>query len=330
MRSHILILVLLAAFLLIPVIVCAEDATEWTTRGQAALDAKNYPDALTYFNNALALDNNYASALSGKAVALNALGNYTNALDAANQSLAIRSQDQNGLNAKALALFNLQRYGEAVVAYDNLLVVQVNNMDAYCKQGYAYQMINKSDSAVVSYKRCILLDPLNIDAWNNFGLTYMAMGKYTEALSAFDSATSIAVGNATSWNNKGKALVALGRTSDALECFNKAIGIDPNFTDALNNRDSVRGQLQVFNISGTVTPVPTISRIGTFYTTATPVQVQTPVVTTAPSGEITQEIPATTVSIAKKATYSPLSPLTVPYAFVVLAGMAAIMRRMKK
>lgn len=135
MRSQTLILVLLALFLFIPAIVCAEDASEWTIRGQAAIDAGKYSDALGYFNNALAVDKNYASALSGKAVALNALGDYSDALDAANQSLALRSQDNNGLNAKALALFNLQRYDEAVVAYDNLFVVQINNIDAVLQPG---------------------------------------------------------------------------------------------------------------------------------------------------------------------------------------------------
>ena len=48
--------------------------------GQYALTAGNYAEALTYYNNALALDSKYGSALSGKAVALNGLLRYTEAI----------------------------------------------------------------------------------------------------------------------------------------------------------------------------------------------------------------------------------------------------------
>ena len=104
----------------------------------------NYADALTYYNNALALDPKYAPALSGKAVALNGLGKYTDAVNAADAALAIKPSDQNALNARASGLFQLGRYAESVTAYDTLFLVQNNRADAYCNQGYAYLMLNKS------------------------------------------------------------------------------------------------------------------------------------------------------------------------------------------
>jgi tetratricopeptide (TPR) repeat protein len=85
MRAKILIIGLLLAILIIPA-VQAEDAGEWTVRGWAALDAKQYTSALTYFNNAIALDKNSAAAFSGKAVTLNTLGDYSGALDAASRA----------------------------------------------------------------------------------------------------------------------------------------------------------------------------------------------------------------------------------------------------
>ncbi len=73
MKSKIVFLVLLIVFLLIPA-AHAEDSLDWYTKGQYALSFGNYAEALTYFNNAIALDKNFAPALSGKAVALNGLG----------------------------------------------------------------------------------------------------------------------------------------------------------------------------------------------------------------------------------------------------------------
>jgi len=328
MRAKILIIGLLLAILIIPV-VQAEDAGEWTVRGWAALDARQYSNALTYFNNALALDKNSASAFSGKAVTLNALGDYSGALDAATSALAINAKNEKAFSARAYALFRLQQYNESVIAYDALFrVTDVNTPDAYCNQGYAYWMLNRTDNAVVAYKKCTTFNPTDIMSWNNLGLVYLAQAQYDNALSAFDSGTSQTVLNATLWNNKGKALVGLGRTSDALDCFNKAIGIDPGFTDALNNRESMRGKLQVYQITGTVTPTPTISRLGTFYTTVPPTAVETQTAINTPEVTATSSLPsATTLPVSGKATYSPLSPFTLICALIGACGIGMWVHR---
>ncbi len=112
--------------------------------------------------------------------------------------------------------------------------------------------------------------------------------------------------------------------------FQKALGIDPDFADAQKNKESVSGQLQVVQIIGTITPTVTISRIGTFYTTATPVPMQTEITTPVPvvTAEIKSEITAvTTTPIQKKTTYSPVSPLTALGALIVIGGAALVLKR---
>jgi tetratricopeptide (TPR) repeat protein len=154
----------------------------------------------------------------------------------------------------------------------------------------------------------------------------MQAGKYNESLAAFDQATYITIKNATVWNNKGVALVALGKPTDALECFNKALGIDPNYAEAQANKADAMGKQQSFTIYGTITPTVTISRIGTFYTTVTPSGQATEVITQVP--ETGDTISAeTTNPVAKKTTYSPVSPLTVLGALAVVTGIVAVMRR---
>ena len=140
MKLKALVLVFLMCFLYIPV-VSAEDSLDWYMKGQQALNAGNYAEALTYYDNALALDKNYAAALAGKAVALNGLERYTEAIMSADQALALKPSEQNALNARAYALFRLGRYAEAVTAYDSFFTVQGGRADAYCNQGYSYNMI---------------------------------------------------------------------------------------------------------------------------------------------------------------------------------------------
>jgi hypothetical protein len=92
------------------------------------------------------------------------------------------------------------------------------------------------------------------------------------------------------------------------------------------------GKLQIINITGTITPTVTISRIGTFYTTATPVPQPTEIMTAAP--EITSDVTTITmmetIPVQKKTTYSPLSPLTAFGAVIVVSGLAFALNRKRK
>ena len=155
----------------------------------------------------------------------------------------------------------------------------------------------------------------------------MSLGEYDQALAEFNQATSLTIKNATYWNNKGLAYKALGKPADALTCFQTALGIDPNFADAQNNAQSVTGMLQNFNITGTVTPVPTISRIGTLYTTAPPTPQPATAITAAPSAGITTQIPATATPVPTRTTYTPLTPLPALGALAAAGGIMLALKR---
>jgi len=325
MRSAILTLLLLS-FILVAAVV-ADDPSEWYTKAQSSMAAGDYATALTYYNNAIGTDKNYYQALGGKAMALNYLGRYDEALQTAESALALKSMDSTALNARALALFGEQRYSEAADAYSTLFLVEQNRKEAYCNQGYAYLVLNESAAAITAYDQCTALDPLNFENWDNKGLALMQAKKYDAALDAYDHATYITTKNATVWNNKGVALVALGKPADALECFKKALGIDPNYREAQINEDNATGKQQSFTIYGTITPVPTISRIGTLFTIVTPTAPPTEVITRTPEEQATTPAALTSATIPKKTTYSPLSPFTGIGALAVFAALTMAMRR---
>jgi tetratricopeptide (TPR) repeat protein len=155
----------------------------------------------------------------------------------------------------------------------------------------------------------------------------MNLKKYRDALAAFDQATSITVNNAEIWNNKGKAYFALGFSQDALQCYNKALGINPDFVDAKQNKEAAMNVAQIYNISGTITPTVTISRIGTLYpgTTLTTEPSATSVLTIQES--ITIQVQDTTVPVARNTTYSPLSPFVALYAVFIGAGLILFMKK---
>lgn len=70
------ILFLSVILLLVVPVVQAEDELEWYMKGENAVTIGKYADAVTYYNNAISLNQNYAAAFSGKSYALNQLGDF--------------------------------------------------------------------------------------------------------------------------------------------------------------------------------------------------------------------------------------------------------------
>ena len=320
------VLILIVIFL-IPV-VAAEDATEWYTKAQNAAANGDYTDAVTYYNNAVALNPSYDTAYAGEAVALNALDQYSAALTAANQALAIRSSPT-ALGARADALFYLGQYNDAIGAYTNYTAVVFNHASAYCNLAYSYVQENNTAQALTAYSQCTNLNPNDPLVWNQIGLVDMSLGQYTAALTAFNTATSLTTKNAQIWNNKGETLVALGRYQDALPCFNTALSLDPTYTTAQVNLNAAMGKGQI-SVS-TYTPTPTQAPWylgGITPASPTPTPVATSTVAVTQTGQITTTPPTTQQTpVPTRTTFTPLSPVPV---ITALAAAAVFLARTRK
>ncbi|MFZ1898293.1 tetratricopeptide repeat protein [Methanoregula sp.] len=310
-------IVILIVILLVPV-VAGEDATEWYTKAQNAAMNGDYTDAVTYYNNAIALNPTYDTAYAGEAVALNELGQYSAALTAANQALAIRTSPT-ALGARADALFYLGQYNDAIGAYTNYTAVVFNQASGYCNLAYSYVQENNTALALTAYSQCTHLNPGNPLVWDQIGLVDMSLGQYTDALNAFSTATSLTTTNAQIWNDKGEALVALGRYQDALYCFNTALSLEPTYAAAQVNKAAAMGKGQVSMSSYVTTPTEAPWYLGGITpTSATPTPVATPLGTVTQTEQTTTILPTTQQTpVPTRTTFTPLSPVP------VLAGLGA-------
>jgi tetratricopeptide (TPR) repeat protein len=321
-----IIIITLVVTLLVPAVM-AEDALDWYMRGENAAITGNYADAIEYYDNAIAMDQKYAQALSGKAYSLNQAGNYTGALDSSQKALAIR-QDNRALNARAYALFKLQRYDEAVTAYDTLFKVQTNLPEPYCNQGVAYEQMNESGKAIVAFDACARLDPSNIFPWYRKGRALLSSGKPQEALDAFNRCTQITISDAEIWNYKGVAYLQTGQYQDAVDCFKSALSINPAYDEAKKNLGLAVNRAQVYTITGsplpTTKPTPVITGAEPL-----PIVTETTAPTTAPATtEIASPIPEQTDSaIPAKTTYAPLPAWATLAGIISAAVVLGIQRR---
>lgn len=67
---------------------------ELVTQGKALLDEGKFEDALSYFEQALVLDQDNADLWNHKGVTLRSLGRYQEALECFNKSLEIEPRDK--------------------------------------------------------------------------------------------------------------------------------------------------------------------------------------------------------------------------------------------
>ena len=70
------------------------DITDLTKSGKKLLDAENYNDAVSFFDQALSQDPTNADLWNYKGIALRSLGRYEEALECYNKSLEIEPRDK--------------------------------------------------------------------------------------------------------------------------------------------------------------------------------------------------------------------------------------------
>ena len=70
------------------------DITDLTKSGKKLLDAENYNDALSFFDQALSQDPTNPDLWNYKGIALRSLGRYDEALECYNKSLEIEPRDK--------------------------------------------------------------------------------------------------------------------------------------------------------------------------------------------------------------------------------------------
>jgi tetratricopeptide (TPR) repeat protein len=209
-------------------------AERFYSQGVAQMSLDDYAKAVTYFEKALALDQNYAEAWYQAGYCYGSLGKFTEALQASKQAARLRPDWPETFANIGAASFALGLYKEAAEAYRTGIRLDENNPDLQFGYGLALEKINKPDEAALAFSRTIRLKPDHQAALEKLGLYYLNSKKWREAAAVFNQLL-IYRQDAKSYNYLGEALFEEGRYEEALTAFNNATNFDPNFERARFN-----------------------------------------------------------------------------------------------
>jgi len=121
---------------------------EYLEQADDLFEEENYGEAISYYDQILAIDSSDIDALNGKALALDTIGKHDEAITYYDTVLAIGSSDIEALNGKALALYNLGKHEEAITYYDTVLAIDSSDDDALFGKALALEGLGKEHEAI--------------------------------------------------------------------------------------------------------------------------------------------------------------------------------------
>jgi tetratricopeptide (TPR) repeat protein len=171
-------------------------------RGQTYRFMNRYEEALQDFQQAIALDPQYAWAI------------------------ASRGETYRFMN----------RYEEALQDFQQAITIDPQYAGAIAYRGETYQAMNRYEEALQDFQQAIALDPQYAGAIAYRGVTYGFMNRYEEALQDFQQAIAIDPKSAGAIARRGETYLLIRRYQDALVDFNRAVELDSEEDWCLYNR----------------------------------------------------------------------------------------------
>ena len=184
----------------------------------------------------LAEDPTSFDALHLLGVARSRLRQFDEALTAFDRALAVKRDDPDVCNNRGTALVEMERYTEALASYDRALTARPGFAEAHNNRGCVLILMERFDDALSSYAQALLSMPDNPDYMNNMGRAFMLLLRYDEALDCFADAIAQQPGFADAMLNRGRAFEELRAFDEAVAAYGEAMDAGVDMIETLVRR----------------------------------------------------------------------------------------------
>jgi tetratricopeptide (TPR) repeat protein/TolB-like protein/DNA-binding winged helix-turn-helix (wHTH) protein len=191
-------------------------------------------EALDWFDQALAVDPDYAAAHAGICTTYAsgfAVTSNPDFIERAEQSCAAALRRNPNLDVVHRALgdlyFSTGQDRNAEAAYERAVAIDPNNVPALSGLADVYYRQRRIELAEETYRRALGLQPGNWLTHNALGWFLFQNGRYAEAAEQYRNLVSIDSTNMLGYSNLGSSLMLSGNLTDAAAAFQRSIEIEP-------------------------------------------------------------------------------------------------------
>ncbi len=211
---------------------------------------KNNEMAISMFENALAIDPDFASVFSGLTEAYSYMyiwydGNPAwlgKTISLNERVLALDPDSVDGLFGSGMIQFHQKRFGEAKTTFEKVVKLKPDFYEAFRWLGIISDIMGNFDEAIAHHKRCAALKPFSEEPWMHLEMTYRRKGNPEAADKAVKTLHDLGQAkldinpeDVTTISRMAGAYVRLGQPEKALEAIKTIQRIAPTDGLALYN-----------------------------------------------------------------------------------------------
>jgi TolB-like protein/Tfp pilus assembly protein PilF len=215
-------------------------ALELYFQGRQAMGARHsvaLQEAIEYFEQAIALDPDFALAYIGLSVSyqlqedagsLSRDEMFAQALPAINKAFELDSELGPAYNSLGGLKFSEGNYLEAEQMFRKSIELNPNYATTYLWYGLLLVDLGRIEEAIIQFRHGIERDPLSSQLLESLGTAMEYQGRFDVALKQYQKSTEVNTTFATSYTYIGNIYwMVSGRISDALACLRKSVDLDP-------------------------------------------------------------------------------------------------------
>jgi tetratricopeptide (TPR) repeat protein len=212
----------------IPVTTKSEDARKEFLQGQSLADRLLGQESLQHFDQAIALDPDFASAEMARAASSPTTQDF---FDHLKKAVALSDKVSQGEKLVILAA-EAGTNGDSVKQkeyLDQLVAAYPNDERAHFNLGNYYFGQQDLAEAIEQYKKTTTLAPDFSGAYNILGYAYRQQGDYANAEQSFKKYIELIPNDPNPYDSYAELLLKMGRFDDSIVQYRKALSIDPHF-----------------------------------------------------------------------------------------------------
>jgi serine/threonine protein kinase/Flp pilus assembly protein TadD len=232
-------------------------AYDYYVQGRGYLQSFNRPEsfesAISVFNHALELDQNYGPAFAGLGQAYWKEYELTKdekwigrAQNACQRAVELNKNGPEGHICLGSVLNGMGQYEKALEQFQEAIQLEPSDDNPYIGLAATYEKLGKTQDAEVTYRRAIQLRPSYPLAYNRLGEFQIKYGQYQDAAEMFKQVIALAPDSFAGYNNLGDAYLLQGQYSDAVPMLERSIAIRRT-SETLSNLATAYFQLRRFS-----------------------------------------------------------------------------------